>query len=95
VHVIRLAARVNVRGRGTCILAAVHDNQMLNTFKQKLTRLSSDNERTSSAVAEMGDRLATIDMGYKVGGCAPLGKLDDHLTQCGLGRGLSPCQVSS
>jgi len=24
-----------------------------------------------SAVAEMGDRLATIDMGRKVGGCAP------------------------
>jgi len=24
----------------------------------------------SSAVAEMGDRLATIDMGRKVGGCA-------------------------
>jgi len=43
----------------------------------------------SSAVAEMGDRLATIGMGRKWGGAAvgaesPLGP---HLTQCGLGRG--------
>jgi len=93
----------------------------------------------SSAVAEMGDRLATTtDIGRKLGtvplfigggagspfntmlrgprptsvpngiypaiwpqqtgakhwGCAPLGELDPHLTQC-LGRGLSACQVSS
>jgi len=27
-----------------------------------------------SAVAEMGDRLAAIDMGRKLGGCAPLGE---------------------
>jgi len=27
-----------------------------------------------SAVAEMGDRLATIDIGLKLGGCAPLGR---------------------
>jgi len=51
----------------------------------------------SLAVAEMGDRLATVDMGQKVGGgCgAPLrgGELGLHLTQCGLGRGLSPHQV--
>jgi len=25
----------------------------------------------SSAVAEMGDRLATVDLGRKLGGCAP------------------------
>jgi len=41
----------------------------------------------SSAVVEMGDRLATIGMGRKWGGAAvgagsPLGP---HLTQCGLG----------
>ena len=43
-----------------------------------------------SAVAEMGDRLATIDMGRKLGGCAPFARreLDPHVTQCGLGRGL-------
>jgi len=29
--------------------------------------------QTSSAVAEMGDRLATINMGQKLGGCAPGG----------------------
>jgi len=38
----------------------------------------------------MGGRLATIDMGRKLGGCAPLeeGELGPHLTQCGLGWGL-------
>jgi len=45
----------------------------------------------------MGDRLATIDMGRKLGGDAvgagsPLGP---HLTQCGLGRGLPLYQVAS
>jgi len=48
-----------------------------------------------SAVAEMGDRLATIDLGRKLGGCSPLeGELGPHVTQCGLGRGLPACQVS-
>jgi len=46
----------------------------------------------SSAVAEMGDRLATMDMGRKVGRAAVGGgagsPLGHHLTQCGLGRGL-------
>jgi len=50
----------------------------------------------SSAVAEMGDRLATIDMGRKVEGCAPFrGELGPYLTQCRLGRGLPPYQVAS
>jgi len=52
----------------------------------------------SSALAEMGDRLTTTDMGRKVGEAAvgsagsPLGH---HLTQCGLGRGLPLYQVAS
>ena len=43
----------------------------------------------NSAVAEMGDRLATIDMGRKVGAAVPLsvGELGPHVTQCRLGRG--------
>ena len=43
-----------------------------------------------SAVAEMGDRLATIDMGRKLKGAVPLlgGDLAPHVTQCGLGRDL-------
>jgi len=51
----------------------------------------------SSAVAEMGDRLATIDMGRKVGGAVPLsvGEPGPYLTQCRLGRGLPPYQVAS
>jgi len=38
----------------------------------------------------MGDRLATIDMGRKVGAAMPLnvGDLSPHLGQCRLGRGL-------
>jgi len=56
-----------------------------------------EKENKSSAVAEMGDRLATIGMGRKwgraaVGAGTPLGL---HLTQCGLGRGLHLYQVPS
>jgi len=43
-----------------------------------------------SAVAEMGDRLVTIDMSRKLG-CPPFfwgGELDPHLIQCRLGRDL-------
>jgi len=47
----------------------------------------------------MGDRLVTIEMGRKEGGCcAPFaggGDGSPHLTQCGLGRGLPPYQVAS
>ena len=41
-----------------------------------------------SAAAEMGDHLATIDMGQKLGGLCPFcgkGELGTHATQCGLG----------
>ena len=50
-----------------------------------------------SAVAEMGDRLAKIDTGRKlgVGCCAPYrGELGSHLTQCRLGRGIHAYQVA-
>jgi len=43
----------------------------------------------------MGDRLATIDMGQKVGAAVmPLSKaeLGTHLTQCRQGWGLPPCK---
>jgi len=53
----------------------------------------------SSAVTEMGDRSATIDMGRKVGRgllCPfPWGELGSHLKQCCLGKGLPPYQVAS
>ena len=53
----------------------------------------------SSAVAEISDRLATIDMGHKEGGscCAPFrgGELDPHVTQCHLGQGLPLYLVAS
>jgi len=40
-------------------------------------------------------RLATTDMGRKLG-AVPLGvELGPHLTQCGLGRGLPPYLVAS
>ena len=53
-------------------------------------------ENKCSAVAQMGDRLATTDMGA----CAIFrgegtGELGPHLTQCGLGQGLSMYKVAS
>ena len=51
----------------------------------------------SSAVAEMGDRLVTIDMGRKLG-AVPFflgGELGPHLTQSRLCRGLHLYQVAS
>ena len=51
----------------------------------------------SSAVTEMGDRLATKDIDRKVGAAVPpsVGKLDLHTTQCRLDRGLPTYQVAS
>ena len=54
------------------------------SLKQKLNK--------GSAVAEMGDRFATIDMGQKVGEGAVsvfVEELRPHLTQCRLSRSLS------
>jgi len=48
----------------------------------------------SSAVAEMGDRLATIDMGRKLGAVPFGGMLGPNLTQCGLDRSLPPYQMA-
>ena len=47
-----------------------------------------------SAVAEMGDHLAIIDMDRKLRGALPLwgGELGPHQTQCDQGRGLPPYQ---
>jgi len=42
----------------------------------------------SSAVAEMGDRLTTIDMAKKWE--SAVRELGPHLTQCGLGQGVPP-----
>ena len=39
--------------------------------------------------------LATTDMGRKLRPVPFLGELDAQLTQCGRGRGLPPCEVSS
>jgi len=50
-----------------------------------------------SAVAEMGDRLTTIDMSQKLG-AVPFfkgGSWIPNLTQCGLGRGLPSYLVAS
>ena len=60
----------------------------------------TDSERylnKCSEVAEMGDRLATIDMGRKLGAVRHFGggELGPHLTQCGLGQGLPSYQVTS
>jgi len=53
---------------------------------------AAKNINKSSTVAEMSDRLTTIDMGRKVGVFCPFqGELGLHPTQCGRGRGLPPC----
>jgi len=51
----------------------------------------------SSAVADMGDCLATVNMGRKVGAAVPLlvGELGPHLTRYRLGWGIPPYQVAS
>ena len=62
------------------------------------TALKEKELNKCSAVAEMGDRLATIDMGRKEGAAVLVsfrGELGPHLTQCGLGRDLPPCQMAS
>ena len=65
------------------------------TNRQRDRQTNSDDSggknNKSSAVAEMGDRLATIDMGQKVGGMGAAVPLSaeagaPHLTQYGLGR---------
>jgi len=48
-----------------------------------------------SAVAEMGDRLAIIDMGKKLGAVPILGELDPHVTQSGLGQSLPLYRVAA
>ena len=49
-----------------------------------------------SAVAEMGDLLATIDISKKFAAVPLLGgELGPRVTQCGLGRGLPSYQVAS
>ena len=53
-------------------------------------------QELSSNVAEMDNRLATIDMGRKVGAAVSLsvGYLGTQLTQCRLGRCQPPYQVA-
>jgi len=51
----------------------------------------------SSAVAEMGDHLATVDIAQKVGAAVFFhgDELGPHLTHCCLGQGLPLYQVAS
>jgi len=64
----------------------------------KILGLCRELYNKSSAVAEVSDRLSTIDMGRKWGGAAVHGAaspLGSHLTQCGLGQCLPLYQVAS
>ena len=60
---------------------------------QSLEQVEEENK--CSAVAEMGDRLDTIDMDWTLGAVPLLGGARSHLTQCRLSRGLPPYQVGS
>ena len=53
------------------------------------------NEIQEIAVAKMGDRLATWAERWGGAAVEAGSPLDPHLTQCGLGRGLPPYQVTS
>jgi len=63
---------------------------------RRLTTVDHNNRNKCSAVAEMGDRLVTINMCRKLNGGSVLlfGELDPHATQFALGRGLSSYQVA-
>ena len=62
--------------------------------REKHNHKPKDNK--CSAVAEMGDCLATTDISKKLGAVPLWGdELGPHATQCGLGRGLPPYQVAS
>jgi len=87
------------RPQASCSLHHSTTNSYRVSHKTDTPIMSHNSSNKSSAVAEMGDRLATIGMGRKWGGAAvgaadgsPLGP---HLTQCGLGRGLPLYQVAS
>ena len=67
------------------------------SYKEKEKKKKTKNNK-NSAVAEMGDRLATINIGRKWRGLIrPFlwGELGPHLTQCRLVGGLPPYQVVS
>ena len=49
----------------------------------------------SSAAAETGDRLATINLDRKLGAVPILRELDPHVTHCGVGQGLPWYKVAS
>ena len=89
---------------GTPYLLSVNNHRRRRTFDNNLKRRSIltsgytiSSFYKSSAVAEMGDGLATTSMVRKCGGAAvgAGSPLDPHLIQCGLGRGLPLYQVVS
>ena len=68
-----------------------HSNEPINRTHDKVSAYKFN--KCSAVADEMGDRLATTDMGRKLRGCAPLveGELGPCLTQCGQGRDLLAC----
>jgi len=99
------ALLVAYASRGLLISCFTHADQNLTcvyltgSFCRKVLHSRTIHGNKSSAVAEMGDRLATIDMDRNLGSCCAVphfvGELGPHLTQCCLGRGLPPYQVVS
>jgi len=73
-----------------------HDDDY-NTSKNRHSYVSRSYKKNKcSAVAEIGDHLATIDMGRKEGSCALFREeLNPHPIQCGRDRGLPLYQVLS
>jgi len=62
----------------TCFVGAtrVHTPNGISIGSAAFAKITTECRYTfkCSSVAEMGNRLATADMGWKLGGCAPLGR---------------------
>ena len=82
-----MAAVVSVGGVEDCI-------SVMQKIEEVASVVSNTNNKCS-AVTEMGDRLAAIDIGRKLGVCPFVWGAGTYVTQCGLSRGLPSYLVAS
>ena len=94
----------NTRSATPCCISCLQQAQSfllfvhglyLSVFRHTAAEISVAVVNKSSVVAKMGDRLATIDMGRKLGGLCSFCGSCTHLTQCGLCQNLALYQVAS
>ena len=81
IHLIHTCPTLLTRSTSTFI-----DVSLANRTCKGNRKIKDKVTKKYSAVAEMGDRLATIDMGRKLGAVSLWGReVGPHLTQCGHG----------